>query len=334
VRSLAVVVPKERAEEVRRRLQTMGVLRQDLRIREVEGRLLLPVIREVDIGYPSEVHEFEEIPRRPRSYKELVEAPEDLRPLLPRSFDIVGDVAIVRLAKELRPYEAAIGSAFLRAYRNVKTVAVDEGVKGALRQRRLRVVAGRKGTRTVHREHGLVLAVDPAVVYFSPRMAGERLRVAQQVQPGEVVVDAFCGVGPFALQMARRGARVVYAIDSNPRAIEFLRENMRLNKVENVVPIQGNADSVLPTLGPADRIVLDFPQDPIPHFPIAVESLKEEGIIHYYEILERAELEDRIEALRGALPPGLRLQVLEVREVRGYSPTQGHFALDLRISRG
>lgn len=333
VKSLAVMVPRERGEEVRRRLEAQGVLRKDLRIREIDGRLLLPVTREVDVGHPTEIHQFQEMPRRPRSYRDLLNIPEELEPLLPRSFDVVGDVAILRLEGELKPYEEAIGSAFLKAHKHIRTVAVDEGVRGRLRQRRLRVVAGRKSMQTVHREHGLLLAVDPAEVYFSPRMAGERWRVTQQVRKGEVDIDAFCGVGPFALQLARRGAKVVYAIDSNPRAIELLRENMRVNRIDNVIPMQGDAKELLPKAERADRIVLDFPQDPLPYFAAAFQALKDGGILHYYEILERAEVEARIERLRGELPRGSRLEVLNLREVRGYSPTQAHFALDLRIWR-
>lgn len=326
-----MVVPREEGEEVRKRLIAMEALRSELRIGMKDGLLLFPVSREVSLGYPTEVHDFPRVTRRPRSYRELVEIPEELRPLLPRSYDVVGDVAILRLPEELAEYEGSIGSSFLRAYKAIKTVAVDEGIKGTFRQRRLRIIAGRESTGTIHREHGLVLAVDPAVVYFSPRMAGERWRVAQQVIPGEVVVDTFSGVGPFALRIAGQGARVVYAVDSNPKAIEFLQENVRRNRVDNVVVIPGDAAEVLPTLEPADRIILDFPRNPLPYLPAAVSALKEGGILHYYEILERVDLEERIGHLQETLPG---LEVLETREVRGYSTTQAHYVLDLRVSRG
>ncbi len=196
------------------------------------------------------------------------------------------------------------------------------------------MVAGRGTTRTVHREYGLLLALDPAEVHFSPRMATERRRVAAQVRPGEVVVDAFSGVGPFALHVARAGAREVHAVEANPQALAFLEENLRRNLVENVVLHPGDVAQVLPGLPLADRLILDFPQGPLPFVPPAAGALRDGGVLHYYEILERAVLDDRVEDLQAAIPDVRDLEVLQVREVRGYSPTQGHYALDLQIGGG
>lgn len=334
MKSPALVVPKEQGEEARKDLIRMGLLRRDLRIETGDDTLLLPVREEVSMGFPIAIHDFREAPRRPRGYRDLVKVPEEFQDLLPRSYDIIGDVIILKIAEELAGFDTAIGTALLGAHKGVRTVAVDEGIVGQQRRRSMRVIAGRGSTRTVHREYGLAIAVDPAEVYFSPRMAGERRRVALQVPRGEVVVDAFCGVGPFALHVALRGAKVVYAVDTNPRAVEFLRENIRMNRVEDVVPLQRDVNEALPELGPADRIILDFPQKPLPYFPLAASALKDGGILHYYEILEKALLDGRVADLERVLPHDLSLEVLEIREVRGYSPSQGHYAFDLRILRG
>lgn len=334
MRSLALVVPREEGESVRRRLLALGVLRTDLGIQEEGGALLLPVTEPVALGYPVREAELraKEVP--PRGFRELVDLPEEMRSLLPRAFDVVGDVLLLRLPEELRPHREAIGEALLRTHPGIRTVALDRGVEGPFRRRRLEVAAGRPTTATVHREYGLEIAVDPARVHFSPRMATERRRVAAQVRPGEVAVDAFCGVGPFALHLARAGAARVYAVDANPEALAFLRENVRRNRAEAVSVLEGDAAEVLPTLEPADRVVLDFPRDPLPHLPAALAALKRGGLLHFYEILERARLGERREALQGAAPPGTRLEVLTVREVRGYSPSEAHYGFDLRVVRG
>ncbi len=309
------------------------LLRRDLRIRKVGGKLLLPVKEEVSMGYPVEVHDFWEVASRPRTYRELLQLPDDVQSLLPRAYDVVGDVVIIRLPDELVEYEGAIGDALLAAVRGARLVAVDQGVAGTMRQRNLRVIAGRGGTGTVHREYGLTIAVDPSKVHFSPRMASERRRVSSHVAHGETIVDAFCGVGPFALHMAGRGARLVYAVDSNVEAIEMLRENVRMNGLDNVVAVQGDAMEVLPTLEPADRLVLDYPWEPLPAFPAAVSVLKDGGVLHYYEILEMVDVGQRVENLQGLLPPRCSLELLGKRVVRGYSPTQAHYAFDLRLSK-
>lgn len=332
MQSPAVVVPQEEAESVRRRLRKQGALREDLRVRASAGRVLFPV-RESIPGEPVEVHEFEETGTRPpRRYQDVVDLPEALRPLLPRAYDVIGDVVVIRLPEELGAHERAVGEALLALHRGARTVAVDGGVHGAWRQRNLRVVAGRSSTETVHREFGLILAVDPATVYFSPRLATERRRVAEQVAPGETVIDAFAGVGPFTLHVARAGAGQVLAVDANPEAVAHLRRNLTLNHLENVTVLEGDVAARLPPLAPADRLILDYPWDPRPFLPTAARALREGGMLHYYAILETAAFPRVAERLPRDLPPGLRGEVLQTRRVRGYSSTQAHYAVDLRIS--
>ncbi|MFQ5919216.1 MAG: class I SAM-dependent methyltransferase family protein [Thermoplasmata archaeon] len=331
MQTLVAVVPREEGEVARRRLAAAGVLRRDRKITTREADLLIPVSEGVSFGYPIEPLDLPVRESRPHTYRDVVRVPEELRSLLPRSLDVVGGVVIVRLTEELRPFEARIGDALLQVHPSAKTVAVDEGVQGPFRQRTLRVIAGKRETRTLHREYGLTLAVDPAEVYFSPRMASERRRIAGLIQSHEVVVDAFSGVGPFALHAARAGARPVYAVDANPRAVAFLRENIRRNRADAVIALEGPIEDTLPPLRPADRFILDYPWDPLPYVRLSVDTLKEGGILHYYEILDRGERDERIETLRARLPESRSLEVRGIREVRGYSPTQAHFAFDLWI---
>ncbi len=329
--SYVAVVPKEEGEAARRRFREAGVLRLDRKIGERNGELLIPVTQEKALGYPIESVKLDPRPTRPRTYRDLVRVPDALRPLLPRAFDMVGHVVMVRLPGKLRPFESVIGEAFLETYRGAATVAVDEGVRGSFRARALRVIAGQEETRTLHQEFGLALALDPAEVHFSPRMASERRRVAGLIHGPEVVVDAFSGVGPFALHADRAGAGRVYAVDANPRAVAFLRENVRRNRADTVIPLGGFMEDVVPELEPADRLILDYPWDPLPFVPLSAGALRDGGVLHYYEILDRGEREERIETLRASIPEDRSLEVHGVREVRGYSPTQAHFAFDLVI---
>ncbi|MEE8198751.1 MAG: class I SAM-dependent methyltransferase family protein [Thermoplasmata archaeon] len=331
--SYVAVVPKQEGEAARTRLKQAGVLRRDRKIAERDGELLIPVTRGEPLGYPVESVNLEVRASRPHSYRDLVHVPEEVRPLLPRAFDVVGHVVIVRLPQELRPHETAIGDAFLQMDRGAKTVAVDEGVRGSFRERALRVIGGREETRTLHHEFGLSLALDPAEVHFSPRMATERRRVAGLIRGAEVVVDAFSGVGPFALHAARAGARRVYAVDANPQAVAFLRENIRRNRADAVVPSEGSMEDVVSQFEPADRFILDYPWDPLPYLPLSLGTLKDGGVLHYYEILERTARDHRIATLQASAAPSRSLEVEGIREVRGYSPTQAHFAFDLRIGR-
>lgn len=333
MRSICVTVPKAEAEAVRQRLLAMGLLRKDARVEREGDTVFLPVTAPAAVGHPTVEREVREAYVPVRSYKDLAKVPPDLKASLPTSFDVVGDVAIVKIPEELGPFERAIADAILAAHANVAVVAADAGVKGALRVRDLRVLAGPKRTETVHLEYGLSYAVDVAKAYFSPRLGSERMRVAAQVRPGEVVVDMFAGVGPYAVLIARRREpRVVYAFDANPDAFRYLEENVRRNRAERVVARLGDAQELLAAVEPPDRIVVDYPHGPEEAYRAALARVQSGGVVHHYEILESAEREARAESLVAAAEAaGRTAEVLEQTEVHGWSPTRALFAFDLKI---
>src|SRR5439155_9072497 len=235
----ALRVPLQDGERARRALLDEGALRHDLKVRREGGEILFPMHDAMPrLGFPVATASFEEVEEDVRSYHKLLDGlPDAARALLPSSFDVIGHVLLVKLPDELRAHEKAVADALLRANGpRVRTVALDEGVGGELRVRKLRVLAGDADTRTEHVEHGVRVRVDPATCYFSPRLATERMRVARLVRPGERVVDLMAGVAPFALVIAKHSeAARVDAVDLNEAAVAFARENVKLNKVEGRV---------------------------------------------------------------------------------------------------
>lgn len=312
----------------------MGVLRRDAKVVRDGATVYLPVTKTVAVGHPVVVRDVPEAARRVRSYKELADVPGDLAPLLPSSFDVVGDIAVVKVPEPLRALEDRIGDAILAWSPAIKVVAADRGVAGDFRIRQVEVVAGEPRTRTVHREHGLDYAVDVAKVYFSPRLGSERARIAARVRPGETVADLFAGVGPYAILIARRAQpKVVHAVDANPDAVELLRENVRRNRAHAVVPEHGDAAEVLDRIEGVTRIVLDLPRSPREFLPRALRKVAPGGTVHVYAILERSALEAEADAVRHTAASVRRsVASLEAREVHTYAPTMALFALDVRVS--
>jgi tRNA (guanine37-N1)-methyltransferase len=332
VRSLAVTVQKDEAEAVRRELLAQGVLRKGAAIARVGELVYLPVTTAA-IRHPTVEHEFREAFTPIRSYKDVARVPSHLRESLPTSFDVVGDIAILRIPEDLREYEAEIADAVLRAHSSLKVVAADEGVKGPLRIRSLRVLSGPPRTDTVHREFGLSYGVDVARAYFSPRLGSERIRVAGQVRPGEVVVDMFSGVGPYAILIGkRRQPAVVHAFDANPDAFRYLEENLRRNRADRVRPRLGDGIALLALVDPPHRIIVDYPSGPDTAFQAALLRILPGGTIHYYAILESVEREDRGHALVDAAKSiGRDAKITAMREVHGWSPTQGLYVFDVHV---
>ncbi len=316
-----VQVPPSKAEATRRRLADEGILRTDLHVLETEGDIVFPVEED------DELDRFEFAPRdrRPRKYTDLLDwSAKDLN-LAPRAFDTIGDIAIVKVPDALWDKRESLGRA-MRAFLDARAVFHDRGVQGEFRVRELERIAGEGDSATVVQENGVELHVDVAKAYFSPRLATERDRVAQLTQPGEHVVDLFGGVAPFAVQAAKRGARVT-SVDLNPDAHALALQNAAANRVELELHC-GDARAVAQTLDPADRIVMNLPHG-AKHFLDVARTLSKPGtVVHYHEIMADAEADARGTELEQAL--GGRL--VTKRHVRNYAKTDSHWVFDVEVA--
>ncbi len=333
MRSLCVRVLKGEGESLRKKLLEEGLLDQSLYVERDQEHLYLPVTS-APAGMPAEERDFKEREREERDYKALAKVPEELRPLLPTAFDTLGDIAIVRLPDELLAYAKEVGGALMAAFPRLRSVFLDHGVVGEFRTLDLEAIAGQDVSGTVHTEYGLRFRVDPRKAYFNPRLSNERRRIASLVREGEVVVDMFSGVGPFAIMIAKLARpAAVYAIDLNPDAVQLMIENIHLNKVEGVVPLEGDARQWVFDLPCADRVVMNLPHSAIDFFADALTRLKLGGVMHLYHICDRNDFHGVLEDLRRiANGMGVELEVLRSEELKTYSPTASVFSADLLLA--
>jgi tRNA (guanine37-N1)-methyltransferase len=256
-----------------------------------------------------------------------------------RAFDLVGDIGVLRLPPELLPRKREIGEALLRVHRHLRTVLLQVSpVSGEFRTRRLEVVAGKPRTETLHRESGCVFRVDLEKVYFSPRLAHERMRIAKQVGEGEEVTNMFAGVGCYSIVMAKHsGARRIYSIDKNPEAFRMMCENIRMNRVgERVLPLLGDAREVISSQlrGKANRVLMPLPEAARQFVGTALEALREEGgMVHFYDVGEDPDpFSPSLRFLeREVGGRGWSLEVVERRLIRSYGPGIYHLVLDLLL---
>jgi tRNA (guanine37-N1)-methyltransferase len=326
MKARALTVPRERGEAVRQALVAAGVLRTDLRIEAQDRAVVFPVTErgsfEPSWGTLGEA-EFE-----PRSeelasdYRERLVWPVAEKELLPRSFDVIGDVVLVRLPAELRDRGPEIGEALLKFVPRARIVGWDRGVHGPERRRSIERLAGAGGWATVHRENHLELDVDLERAYFSPRLALEHARVAAEVEPGDRVYDLCCGVGPFALHIARDGrAREVVAVDANPEAIVLLRRTLARSPFGGRVrPVETRVEAFLPDAPPCERAILNLPHEGIKYAPSVARVVAPRGRLYYYEIVPRSELEHRGNVIAGSLEPTGQWRSVGARVVHPYSP--------------
>lgn len=335
VRSLCLKVPRGEAESTRKKLLERGLLDIGRRIRREGDLVLIPVTSEGagDLGFELTEEELEERAVLETDYRRVARVPPEVAEQLPVSFDIVGDVAILKLEDHLLSYAPEVGRALREVFPRLRTVALDRGVKGELRVRDLEVISGEDRTETMHTEHGLRLMIDPAKVYFNPRLANERRRIASLVQDGERVVDMFAGVGPFAIMIAKYARpEFVIAMDLNHDAVELMKRNIQLNKVTAVVPLEGDARELLFDVPPADRIIMNLPHSARDFFADALTRLKMGGTMHLYTICERDAIDGIMVGMAAeALGMGVRVGFGRVEELKTYSPSMSVFALDIRL---
>ena len=258
-------VERKDAESVRRYLRERNLLRNNLLLKRDKENVYFPIQDtqgKTLLSYPIILEIFEEKKRKPASYKDIVKVPKEFQEVLPSSYDVIGDIILIKLTQDLQPYKKEIGDALLKAHSNIRTVCQTAPVSGELRTRKVTVIAGEHKTRTVHSEYGLSFHVDVQTTYFSPRLASERRRVAALVHPGEIVIDLFAGVAPFSIMIARYAKpRLVYAVDLNKEAVDLAFENVKQNHVlETVEVIHGDAQNITKMIQEkADRIIMNLP---------------------------------------------------------------------------
>ena len=101
------------------------------------------------------------------------------------SFDLIGDVAIVEIPDELAHRMQDIVEALVELYPRIKTVYGKGSARnGVYRLRELKLIYGDE-KETEHKENGYRIRLDVRKVYFSPRVANERQRIAKQVKAHE-----------------------------------------------------------------------------------------------------------------------------------------------------
>ena len=349
IKCWAARVKKDRAEEMRKRLLKLNILNPRLKPFEKNGFIYFPlkdgekvdeIRRELNVSMVAA--DFEERLRRPKSLEEILsnKLPKELLDLLPSSYDLIGDIILVEIPHELKPYEKLVAEALMKLHPRVKTVLSKEGAtRGEYRLREYRVIAGLNRFETVHREYGCVIRVDLRKAFFNPRMSGERVRVARSVLKGEKVLDMFAGIGSFSIIIAReQPTATIIAIELNPEAYKLMLENIKLNRVEDrVKPILGDCKEVLKQIHEEfDRVIMDLPHSSINYLDLALEKTKQNGIIHLYLVgVGRDPVEDaRERVLKKIRGLGFDVDILYARRVMEIAPRKSTIVLDLKVRCG
>lgn len=335
-------VPIERGEKARLEVLTSGLLDKTRKIRKLQTEactfLEIPVTEAAGekVGnFPVTGQADPEFLKTPASLKEYLKGSLSITELacVPSSWQILGDIIIVSIPENLDEKRLLIAEALLSMYPKCRTVVRDFGIEGQFRQPKRELLLGSE-TETIHKEHGCFFKQDVTKVMYSKGNLEERKRMSR-LGEGEVIVDMFAGIGYFSIPMAVHSRpKKITCIEINPESFAYLRENIRLNKVEDIfIPICGDCSKTAPG-GIADRVLMGYVGTTHHYLEPAIKALKESGgILHYHETvpesLARTRPQERIRKAVCAL--GKKVEILEIRRIKKYSPGVLHVVVDAWI---
>ena len=282
--------------------------------------------------------DLEKVKKQARSITEHLESKltkkeiEDLK----TSFDIIGDIVILEIPENLQNQKNIIGKASLDFSKRKSVFMKKSAIEGVTRTRQLEHIAGERSCETIHKEHGTRLKLNVKDVYFSPRLATERKRIADEVKDGEIILDMFAGIGPFPILIAKNHNVDIYAADINKKAIEYMEENIKLNKLKGrITPILGDIEEIakekfFKSNMKFDRIIMNLPGTGKDFLNLAISLINDNGIIHYYEFSNSYETGiERIKKI--ANKHNREIEVLNTRKVKSSSPKEWHVVIDAKI---
>ena len=298
------------------------------------------------------------VPNLNYKYRSLQEAlkskiPEIYIDSIPQSYDIIGNIATIEFAAsclsnsiEHIMYKRIIANAIIDVNKNVKSVFEKKSeIKGTYRLRELALLAGENKSETNHRENDCVFKLDVKKTYFSPRLVFERRRISTlEMIENEIIVDMFSGVGPFSIQIANHNKVKIYAFDINPMAYQYLKENIKLNKLKGkIIPHNINIEHLTELQSQigkdlhnkADRIIMNLPEKAFDFIDITCYLMKKSGgILHFYRFSEKPNPIEKAKKLLKTKFESLNWKIektLNSKVVKSYSPKEELIVLDLYL---
>lgn len=261
-----------------------------------------------------------------------------------RSLDIIGDIAVIEVKPEFNEIKHEIADKILKEVKYIKVVVEKKSpVSGEYRVMDLEWLAGERRFTTIHREYGCIFKLDISKVYFTPRLSTERMRIARMVRAGEVIVNMFAGIGTYSIIIAKRALEKpskIYSIDINPHAYDYALENVKINKVEDIViPILGDAKEVITSrlMEVADRVLMPYPELALKYLEYAIMALKDSGgIIHAYDFIKYMKNEDPRNKMKERYEEKLKefnveYEILDIRRTGEVAPREYRMVIDIKI---
>ncbi|MHA1321152.1 MAG: class I SAM-dependent methyltransferase [Promethearchaeota archaeon] len=261
--------------------------------------------------------------------------------VLPRGFQTVGEVVIIKLKPILIGKKNLIAEKYLELLPNIKSVYLNSGrVRGQFRTpEKIEYLVGVENSIIKHKEHGVIYKFDFTKIMFSMGNLNERKFLSTLVKEGEVIVDMFAGIGYFSLPIARHSKpKRIFSIELNPESFKYLAENIKLNHFEEIItPIYGDSKIEVMNLSnsglKADRVIMGVFPAPKDFIKEALTLARVEGTIYHYEgIVDKEKYLDLFNEFKEIADENdFECDLLANRFVKSYGPGLYHTVFDIKV---
>ncbi len=336
-----VVVPIDKAERIRSSLLEKGLLDLERKIKAKENDgtnvttfLEIPVTSEVE-GMETLEQPEPEYYRKQMSLRERIE--DELQDYysgpIPPGWQIIGKIIVVSIDESSNPIKELIARKLLEIYPQCNTVVRDMGVEGQFRKPKREIIIGTQ-TETINKENNCLFKLDVTKVMFSKGNLYEK-KLMSNIGSDELIIDMFAGIGYFSIPIAVHAKpKKIYSIELNPESYTYLKENIRLNQVEDIIEALNGDCALITPKAVADRVLMGYVGTTHHYLKQAIQALKPSGgMLHYHETTPEQLLFERpIDRIKDvAMKEGKKVEIRECRKVKKYSPGVWHIVVDAWI---
>ncbi|KAF5729052.1 Met-10+ like family protein / kelch repeat-containing protein putative isoform 1 [Tripterygium wilfordii] len=267
---------------------------------------------------------------------------EGLLAQLPTRWERLGDIVVLPVSSFTDPAWDSIGDelwpSIARSLNTSRLARQGRVAPTGTRDSTLEMLVGDDGW-VDHRENGILYSFDATKCMFSWGNLSEKHRMASIDCKDEVIVDLFAGIGYFVLPLlVRAKAKLVYACEWNPHAIEALRRNIQANAVSDRCIILEGDNCMTAPKGVADRVCLGLLPTSEGSWGTAVRALRREGgMLHVHGNVKDSEEDMWTELVQKSCHEIARAEgqcwevsIEHVERVKWYAPHIRHLVADVR----
>ena len=327
---LSIKVEKKDAQKIKTELLDKNLINLDYKMSSDKNYVYFPVLGEYK-NYDLINKKFEKNKLKPIKLSQIFQKilPKSKINSSKRSYDLIGDIAIVEFEDEIKKYEKRIAEELLNSNKKIKVVAKKpKKITGKYRIRKIEVLAGEKRTITEYREAGCRFIFDLNKTYFSQRLGKERLRIANLIKPNEKILVMFSGISPFGIVIGKMHPFTkIWNIELNKYAAKTAEKCIKLNHLENhVYSIQGDVKKDLPK-EKFDRIIMVLPHENHNYLKEALSVAKKGAFIHMYSIQN----EENIDNFSKELGKKYKLKLKNIEKAGDYGPNIWRYCLEFIV---